>query len=95
MMMDARTTECGLCSEEIEDGEDSESMPFVSADSTVEVKNVHRDCVVRSVLGGIGHHEDHDYWCGHMHDPDGGRSLRQSAREVCALLRERGVEGMV
>jgi hypothetical protein len=94
--MDApTTTDCGLCEEAIEDGEDYEPMPFVAGDGTVEAKFVHRDCVVRSVLGGIGHHLDHDYWCGHMHDPDGGRTLRESAREVCALLRERGIENMV
>jgi hypothetical protein len=45
----------------------------------------HRECALRSVLGGIGHHEDHDYWCTQRGDPDGGRSYHQSAIEVKAL----------
>lgn len=45
----------------------------------------HRECGLRSVLGGIGHHEDHEKWCVIMRDPDGGRSYHQSAVEVLAL----------
>jgi hypothetical protein len=84
-------SECGLCEEEIADDAEYEPMPFVAADGTVEAKFVHRECVVRSVLGGIGHHEDHDYWCGHMHDPDGGRSYHQSAIEVYEMLQKQGI----
>jgi hypothetical protein len=45
----------------------------------------HRECAMREVLGGIGHHEDHSYWCLNVGDPDGGRTRRQSALEVFAL----------
>lgn len=45
----------------------------------------HQECGLREVLGGIGHHEDHSYWCLNVGDPDGGRSYRQSALEVTAL----------
>jgi hypothetical protein len=48
----------------------------------VAMNPVHRECGFRAVQGGIGHFEDHDYWCQTRHDPDGGRSRRQSALEV-------------
>jgi hypothetical protein len=50
----------------------------------------HDECMLRSVLGGIGHLEDHDHWCNEVGDPDGGRSYRQSAIEVAAWAREHG-----
>ena len=46
-----------------------------------------RECSLRSVLGGIGHMEDHQHWCREVGDPDGGRSDRQSALEVWAWVR--------
>lgn len=44
----------------------------------------HLECDYRAKVGGIGHHLNHDYWCDQMHDPDGGRTYRQSALEVAA-----------
>ena len=52
----------------------------------------HRSCLLRTVLGGIGHLEDHAHWCGEMHDPDGGRTMRQSGIEVAAWVMEHGVK---
>lgn len=43
---------------------------------------VHRECMVRMALGGIGHLENHQLWCVERGDPDGGRTYRQSALEV-------------
>lgn len=51
----------------------------------------HRECLLREVLGGIGHLENHAYWCNEMHDPDGGRTFRQSGLEVDAWVRKHGV----
>lgn len=48
----------------------------------------HKECLLRSVIGGIGHHEDHQLWCVERGDPDGGRTFRQSALEVDALVAE-------
>lgn len=80
---------CLLCDEGFTEDDLTEPMPFINADHTVDQRNVHRECVLRAVAGGIGHWLDHAYWCMQMHDPDGGRSYRQSAREVAVLLRER------
>jgi hypothetical protein len=55
----------------------------------------HRECLLRTVMGGIGHLEDHAYWCVEMHDPDGGRTRWQSALEVDAWIAAHGVEGAV
>jgi hypothetical protein len=54
-------------------------------------RKVHRECALRNVVGGIGHIEDHAKWCGQIHDPDGGRTYRQSAIEVDAWVRANGV----
>lgn len=85
---------CGLCDEVILVGEPAREMPFIRADGTAKLTWVHNDCVLRSVVGGIGHLEDHDYWCKQMGDPDGGRSSRQSAIEVAAWVREKGIESV-
>jgi len=92
--MAAPTTDiCPMCDEEIEDGEPFDPMGF-NTEQHKGVKMVHRDCLLRSVMGGIGHHEDHFYWCLQMHDPDGGRTYRQSAREVAEMVRKVGISGM-
>lgn len=48
---------------------------------------VHRECALRCVLGGIGHHLDHDHWCVEAGDPDGGMSYRESALAVWERMR--------
>lgn len=48
-----------------------------------------QECAFRAAMGGIGHHEDHAFWCGQMGDPDGGRTYRQSALEVWAKYANR------
>lgn len=39
----------------------------------------HRECSLRSVLGGIGHLVDHERYCGGELGPDAGLSYRLSA----------------
>jgi hypothetical protein len=39
----------------------------------------HRECALRSVLGGIGHLVDHDRYCHGEAGPDAGLSYRASA----------------
>lgn len=46
------------------------------------LRGVHRECNLRSVVGGIGHLRDHARWCVREHDPDGGLSYRESALAV-------------
>lgn len=52
----------------------------------------HRECLLRSTLGGIGHFEDHARWCVELGDPDGGRTYRRSALEVDEWVHEHGVQ---
>ena len=70
-------TYCLLCAEPITDKENAS--PISDGHGP---KLAHRECLLRSVLGGIGHHEDHARWCVATGDPDGGRTYRQSALEV-------------
>jgi hypothetical protein len=51
----------------------------------------HRACLLRSVLGGIGHLTNHGYWCGEMKDPDAGMTFRQSSLGVWAFVHDEGV----
>lgn len=74
--------DCLLCGEEVLDDEAGRPMPMVSAGGIVSLHRVHYECILRSVLGGIGHHEDHSYWCENVGDPDMGLSYRESARRV-------------
>ena len=69
--------ECILCETPVQEGDRGNFMG-----SEKGLVPAHRECSMRSVLGGIGHHEDHQLWCLQRHDPDGGRSYRQSALEV-------------
>lgn len=80
---------CPLC-------EDPEPVLELEAgESVVDGRLAHRSCLLRVVLGGIGHLEDHAYWCRQVGDPDGGRSRRQSGIEVAAWVEEHGVQAAV
>jgi len=83
------TNVCPLC-------DDPEPvLPVEAGESKVDGLLTHRDCLLRVVLGGIGHLENHSFWCVGMHDPDGGRTARQSGIEVAAWVRAHGVESAV
>lgn len=69
---------CELCGESLEEQDRSPLRPLMA----------HQECAVRSVMGGIGHHLNHDYWCLEVGDPDAGLSFRESARQVWRLVVE-------
>lgn len=53
------------------------------------MRMAHRTCMLREVIGGIGHLIAHDYWCTQRHDPDATLTYRQSALLVdvyCAVI---------
>jgi hypothetical protein len=47
----------------------------------------HKECSLRSVMGGIGHLRDHFFWCRDKGDPDGGLGYRESALQVWRYMR--------
>lgn len=51
----------------------------------------HRECAFREVMGGIGHHLDHDKYCQGDDGPDGGVSKRTSSLMVWALYNGQGI----
>ena len=59
--------DCQLCNEPVEDNNRAEGSLVA-----------HRTCLLRCVLGGIGHLQDHNYWCSQRHDPDGGMTYYES-----------------
>lgn len=62
---------------------------------TGELCLAHQECGLRMVLGGIGHFEDHGFWCGVMRDPDAGLTWRESARRVRMLVDRVGMQEAV
>lgn len=76
---------CIHCGEPVVEGDQGTFM-VDAQDPPYRLVPVHRECGLRAVMGGIGHHENHAYWCTEKGDPDGGRSYRQSALEVWAMV---------
>lgn len=62
---------CMSCEEAIVEGENGAIMPTGFA--------THRECALRSALGGIGHLVDHGFYCRGELGPDAGLSYRLSA----------------
>lgn len=71
---------CLFCDEEILDGEDLSPLSFFDIEGNAQ--KAHIECSLRSVLGGYGHHINHEYWCLKMGDPDAEMSYRDSSRMV-------------
>ena len=80
---------CLLCEEPIAE-QDQGSFMGNHRGAPRALAPVHRECSLRSVLGGIGHLEDHAYWCATQGDPDGGRTYRQSSMEVWEWVQMHG-----
>jgi len=76
---------CHLCEEPILEGEDRAD---VNLDS-------HRECMLRSVVGGIGHLIDHAHFCRGELGPDAGLDYRTSALLVDVWVHRKSVEEAV
>jgi len=57
-----------------------------------EGQPMHRECLLRSVLGGIGHLLDHNHFCINLKDPDAGLNFRTSALLVDVYVANIGIE---
>lgn len=84
-MTHSEPVQCVLCLQVIGSGQRTHPMRDASG-----AREAHWECLLRSVIGGIGHLEDHQHWCQEVGDPDGGRTYRQSAIEVAAWVAEHG-----
>jgi len=81
----APVVSCVLCSE-----------PMGGEPSTSLLQPMHRECSLRSVIGGIGHLIAHNYWCQRDDpDPDAGLTFRQSALLVDLYVALVGVDAAV
>jgi len=75
---------CVLCTEPMEAGEKSASLAC----------EMHRECALRSTVGGIGHLIDHAHFCQGV-GPDAGLDYRTSALLVDVWVARKGVEEAV
>jgi len=80
---------CLLCRTPI--GEFERVAPGSWWDVDGTLREVHVECALRSVVGGIGHLIDHGAYCVAMGDPDAGNSYRASALLVAAWVDEHGL----
>jgi hypothetical protein len=83
--MERAMNNCPMCGEAIVD---TTTTPLFTPDGP---RRAHTVCMVREVLGGIGHLIAHDYWCTQRDDPDAGMTKYQSAQLVDAYVRAVGV----
>jgi hypothetical protein len=82
--------DCPLCDEPV--GSDrGEQATLYTEDGP---RQTHRVCMLREVMGGIGHLIAHDYWCTERGDPDGGLTRYQSARLADTYFRVVGNPGV-
>lgn len=56
---------------------------------------VHRECMLANVIGPLGHHLDHDFWCLNMDDPNCGRGTRQANLDLAALVARYGINAIM
>jgi len=82
---------CVLCEEEVEE-QDMSAWPI---HTEYGQRQAHRQCMLRSSIGGIGHLIAHQFWCNEMGDPDAGLTYRQSALMVQRWVEVVGIEDAV
>lgn len=76
---------CTWCNEPILIGE---------ARADVVGMDAHRECALRSVVGGIGHLIDHEHFCHGEKGPDAGLDYRTSALLVDVFIHRKGVDAI-
>jgi hypothetical protein len=72
--------ECLMCGEPVLDA----GVPIHTLEGP---RTQHRECALREVLGGIGHHIAHEWWCEIHHDPDAGFTRHESALMVAFMYK--------
>lgn len=82
---------CHLCDLLIEEDDRGSFIYALSTTAPPARLPVHRECSLRSVVGGIGHLMNHPLWCTCRHDPDAEMSYRESALAVWEYVRVHGV----
>lgn len=74
---------CALCDESVPDGAD------------IDRTKVHRECMLANVIGPLGHHLDHGFWCENMGDGYCGRGARQANLDLAALVDKHGLDAVM
>lgn len=78
--------QCLHCEEPIEAGESGVTMPY---DNGTEVKEepMHRECVLRTIFGSVGHQERRCQCFGGDYDDPPGMTRRQAAKAAAAMVK--------
>lgn len=74
---------CNLCSDGVPEGAD------------IDPQRVHRECLLANVIGPLGHHLDHEFWCRNMADPNAGLGARQANLKVATLVDRYGLQAVL
>lgn len=88
-------TDCLMCEEPFQIGDPLVPVGTLTEAAGFVARMAHVECMMRTVLGGIGHLENHAYWCGIKEDCDAGLTFRESALKVKAWVDEHGIEAAI
>lgn len=80
-----------MCGQPVEPGTGVDDRTTVT-DLDGRPQPAHRVCMLRNVMGGIGHLTDHQRWCIEVGDPDMGLSYYDSALLVDEWVAKNGFE---
>jgi len=80
---------CLYCGELFDEaaGDNGQAMPLMKADGPPEIRHVHKECLMRNVVGSV------DCMQGH-HGHDSGQTYRQEALASWAWVQEHGARAM-
>lgn len=75
---------CFYCGEPFseEAGDSGKAMPCTTADGTARIVHVHKECMLREVIGPLAHHEGRCHCHGGEGNGTPGMTLREEAIEV-------------
>ena len=68
--------------------------PILHAEDRADIINMdsHRECALRTVIGGIGHLLDHAHFCHGELGPDAGLDYRTSSLLVDVWVHRKGID---
>ena len=80
---------CLYCGEKLseEAGDAGHAMPFMTADGEYRIIHVHKECMLREVIGPLAHHEKRCHCHGGEGNRTPGMTLREEALEVWRRLK--------
>jgi hypothetical protein len=84
---------CLYCGELFGEGDSGQAMPCVTAGGIMEIRHIHKECQLRSVMGPVAHLEGRCSCHGGGDHDAPGRTVRQESLAVWAWVQAHGYSG--